>query len=550
MKRSGDEAARPDRSPVVTLTALRILGFREIEELELELDPVTTITGERGSVKAALVDAIERCLGPSPDDAVRFKPEDFPDGSQAGIRVDFEFAERVPGVWEAREPALAGVAERWDDGRLALRVTIEARRGTGSRRDAPVEPAVRAWSDGRKASPAEARGIWARLRALSPVLVLGSNREESAATERWKDGKRAEIARLYRRLRDSRGRLTKSEIDAARSVLRDEMHLCGNAGELLLQDERVLVDVVDWQRPGEQDVTDDAVQEVLLRLIRAGLLVEAQRRGGIGPEARPIVVVDSPDARLHPILAARVWRFVHSVASQLIVTTNSSEVVATSPLRAVRRLTSRGGHVDVARVDTSKFSIDDLRRVIYHVRVKRGASLMARSWLLVEGETELWLLSEFAAMLGYSFLAEGVACIEFAQCGLSPLIRLADQLGIGWHVITDGDEAGIAYANQTRSWLAGRSLPLHLTRLDAPDVEHVLWQNGYADVFQRHAGSASQAQTPRRVISRALAKASKPLVAIRIIERAAQPGSPGVPRQLAAAIQAVVTQARRRGARA
>jgi putative ATP-dependent endonuclease of OLD family len=287
-----------------------------------------------------------------------------------------------------------------------------------------------------------------------------------------------------------------------------------------------------------------------MRLVRTGLMLEAQRAGRIHPEANPIVVVDSPGARLHPVLVARIWRFLHSVASQVIVTTNSAEVVAASPLRALRRLARTDGRVSVARIHPSEFSIDDLRRLIYHVRLKRGASLLARAWFLLEGETEIWILSEFAAMLGYSFAAEGVACIEFAQCGLIPLLRLADQLGIGWHVLADGDAAGIAYATQARSRLAGRSVAAHVTKLEARDIEHLLWQSGYSDVF---VGSAGASQTrhapPRVVIGRALARASKPLLAIRVIERAMQAGSPGVPPGLAAAIKAVVALARRRGGR-
>jgi hypothetical protein len=59
----------------------------------------------------------------------------------------------------------------------------------------------------------------------------------------------------------------------------------------------------------------------------------------------------------------------------------------------------------------------------------------------VEGETEIWLLSELAQICGYSLRAEGVRIIEFAQCGQSPLIKVARDFGIEWHLLADGDEA-------------------------------------------------------------------------------------------------------------
>ena len=40
--------------------------------------------------------------------------------------------------------------------------------------------------------------------------------------------------------------------------------------------------------------------------------------------------------------------------------------------------------------------------------------------------------------------------IEFAQSGLKPLIKFARRMGIQWHVLVDGDEAGKKYAATVR----------------------------------------------------------------------------------------------------
>ena len=86
--------------------------------------------------------------------------------------------------------------------------------------------------------------------------------------------------------------------------------------------------------------------------------------------------------------------------------------------------------------------MDDLRRIAYHVRINRAAALFARCWILVEGETEAWVLPELAQICGYDLAAEGIRCVEFAQCGIDPLVRLATDLGIEWHLLADGDLAG------------------------------------------------------------------------------------------------------------
>ena len=40
-------------------------------------------------------------------------------------------------------------------------------------------------------------------------------------------------------------------------------------------------------------------------------------------------------------------------------------------------------------------------------------------------------------LFGYDFAAEGVTCVEFAQCGVSPLLKVVRQLGLEWHILTD-----------------------------------------------------------------------------------------------------------------
>ncbi len=93
------------------------------------------------------------------------------------------------------------------------------------------------------------------------------------------------------------------------------------------------------------------------------------------------------------------------------------------PVEHARRLVRESGRVATYRLGPRGLSADG-RRIAFHIRFNRPSSLFARCWLLVEGETEVWLLNELARQCGYHFEAEGVRVIEFAQCGLKPLLRL------------------------------------------------------------------------------------------------------------------------------
>ncbi|SUG69400.1 putative ATP-dependent endonuclease of the OLDfamily YbjD subgroup [Salmonella enterica subsp. enterica] len=107
----------------------------------------------------------------------------------------------------------------------------------------------------------------------------------------------------------------------------------------------------------------------------------------------------------------------------------------------------------------------------------------------MEGETETWVINELARQCGHHFDAEGIKVIEFAQSGLKPLVKFARRMGIEWHVLVDGDEAGKKYAATVRSLLNNdrEEEREHLTALPALDMEHFMYRQGFADVFHRVA---------------------------------------------------------------
>jgi putative ATP-dependent endonuclease of OLD family len=188
-----------------------------------------------------------------------------------------------------------------------------------------------------------------------------------------------------------------------------------------------------------------------------------------------------------------------------------------------------------------------MRRVAYHVRVKRGSSFFARCWLLVEGETEFWLLPELARLCGNELPNEGVALVEFAQCGPAPLVKLANDLGIEWHLFVDGDTSGKAFAEAVRGHLGGRGEAERISVLKQHDIERMLWHAGYADVYRNAAGAAGRRdkqERPDRVIDRAVRAKSKPYLALEVIRAASAPDSPGVPDPIRDVVERVIQLAR------
>lgn len=235
--------------------------------------------------------------------------------------------------------------------------------------------------------------------------------------------------------------------------------------------------------------------------ILAGALLMSRGERRFDEYARPILILEDIESRFHPTLLLNLWSILQVLPVQKIITTNSSQLLSAISLHNVRRLCKQYYDVRCYKVRDKAFSADDERKISFHVRMSRPSALFARCWILVEGETEVWMLNEIASVLGINLGCNGIRLIEFAQCGLTPLIKLARQLGIAFHVLTDGDTAGQHYAASVREFTGGRHLAEHLSVMPHVDIEHYLYASGFADVYQKAAGLTIKQVSDRQIQS-------------------------------------------------
>ncbi|MBO1518645.1 DUF2813 domain-containing protein [Oceanisphaera pacifica] len=297
----------------------------------------------------------------------------------------------------------------------------------------------------------------------------------------------------------------------------------------------------NWQPKGEESNLSLALSTVAHTILQA--------RGGrpIETGARPLLLIEDPESRLHPTMLAVTWGILDRFPGQKLVTTNSGDLLSAFPLHHLRRLVRLSDQTKSFRIGNEKYNGEDMRRIAFHVRINRPMSLFARYWLLVEGETEIWLLNELARICGYILPAEGIRIIEFAQCGYSPLIKVARDFGIGWHLLTDGDEAGQKYAQGVRSLLRGERETNHLTVLPHIDIERYLFDNGLESVFRQEAQIFDKHTPASRIIERALSRRTKPGMALAVIEAIELQGVKTVPKELRRMFARMVANARQQG---
>jgi putative ATP-dependent endonuclease of OLD family len=125
------------------------------------------------------------------------------------------------------------------------------------------------------------------------------------------------------------------------------------------------------------------------RVILLGLfstLLQAKGTVRLDRDARPLLLVEDPETRLHPIMLSVAWHLLNLLPLQRVTTTNSGELLSLTPVEHVCRLVRESSRVSAYRLGPGGLNAEDGRRIAFHIRFNRASSLFARCWLLVEGE--------------------------------------------------------------------------------------------------------------------------------------------------------------------
>jgi len=547
------------------LERVEIVGFRGINRLSLQLEQNNVLIGENAWGKSSLLDALTLLL--SPDESLyHFRRDDFyfPPGDIQGrerhLHIVLTFRESAPGHYLGRR--YRGLAPVWIDGNDGYRRIMYRLEGELAQ-DSTVLT-LRSFLD-PLAKPLVLEDIDALARQitrLNPVLRLRDARfmrrlrngsvpdmPNTEMTARQLDFLARELVSRPQNLTDSQLR---QGLSAMVQLLEHYFSEQSAVAHQRLMRRRSHDEQRSWRYLDIINRMIDQPNSRTHRMILLGMfstLLQAKGTVTLDKDARPLLLVEDPETRLHPIMLSVAWQLLNLLPLQKITTTNSGELLSLTPVEQVCRLVRESSRVAAWRLGPGGMNAEDSRRIAFHIRFNRASSLFARCWLLVEGETEVWVMNELARQCGYHFDAEGVKVIEFAQSGLKPLIKFARRMGIEWHVLVDGDEAGKKYAATVRGLLDNdKALERdHLTALPAMDMEHFMYRQGFADVYHRVAQIPENAPVNlRRVIIKAIHRSSKPDLAIEVAMEAGRRGVEAVPALLRKMFSRVLWLARGR----
>ncbi|HBT3451242.1 TPA: ATP-dependent endonuclease [Klebsiella pneumoniae] len=548
------------------LERVEIVGFRGINRLSLMLEQNNVLIGENAWGKSSLLDALTLLLSPEFDlyhfvrDDFWFPPGDI-QGREHHLHIILTFRETEPGRHRVRR--FRPLQRCWvpcDDGYHRVFYRLE-----GELAEDDSVMTLRSFIDGEgEALVLEEIDELARhLVRLMPVLRLRDARfmrrihngtvphsPQIEITARQLDFLSRELVSHPQNLSDGQIRQGLSAMVqllehyfAEQSSAQTRHRLMRRRSHDVQRSWRYL-DIINRMidKPGGR-----SHRVILLGLFAT--LLQAKGTVRLDRDARPLLLIEDPETRLHPIMLSVAWHLLNLLPLQRVTTTNSGELLSLTPVEQVCRLVRESTRVSAWRLGPGGMNAEESRRIAFHIRFNRASSLFARCWLLVEGETETWVINELARQCGHHFDAEGVKVIEFAQSGLKPLIKFARRMGIQWHVLVDGDEAGKKYAATVRGLLNNdRELERdHLTSLPALDMEHFMYRQGFDDVYHRVAQIPDNVpMNMRRVITKAIHRSSKPDLAIEVAMEAGRRGVDAVPTLLKKMFSRVLWLARGR----
>jgi putative ATP-dependent endonuclease of OLD family len=555
------------------LSKLKIENFRGIASTEIELHrDITVLVGENNAGKTSVLEALRLCLDAvKSDKACNFTEFDFYRDSTCKslvsckpITLSLTYLESEAHPWPVHiTQSLNEVIVGSDYSVIKLRVT--------ARYDADVGEVVQGWCflDAGDNEMVGKNGLIKDLRRLRPFFFQAALRaakdEFHGQSTYWSSFlKNKDIDETTRKaLEDELLGINRKIVDAHGSFKQV-------TEEVKRISELVAVGKVDAVTvdPAPADVyrtlrygTDinlltasnakipirshgEGTQSLSVLLLFSAYL-KTRLQADVDKQAEPIIAVEEPEAHLHPNAIRAAWKLLQELPGQKIVATHSGDILSEVPLESLRRMSRRESATECRAVPGTLLTSEEVRKFNHHVRRNRGELFFARTWLLVEGETDVSVFAECADLLEVDLHRLGIRTVECSQAGGPGIfIKVADALGIRWHLVADSDSGGQKYIEDARSLLNGRREVDHISPLSHSNIDVLLCCSGYGRPYRDGVGPQKEADLAGLEIDSSeywekvyaiVNKArgfSKPEAALKSILLMKNVGKAGVPREL------------------
>lgn len=164
----------------------------------------------------------------------------------------------------------------------------------------------------------------------------------------------------------------------------------------------------------------------------------------------PILAIEEPEAHLHPNAQKKLYGQINTIAGQKIISTHSPYIAATAELGQIRNF-YKDKRVTCGRIRTDRLTPEDLRKINRQVSNTRGEIFFSKVIVFCEGETEEQALPIFAQKyFGKTPVEIGVDFIGVGGYGnYLQFLHFAEALKIPWFILSDGEKKAVKSVRDT-----------------------------------------------------------------------------------------------------
>lgn len=202
----------------------------------------------------------------------------------------------------------------------------------------------------------------------------------------------------------------------------------------------------------------------------------------------PILAIEEPEAHLHPNAQKKLYGQMDAIAGQKIISTHSPYIAAAAKLGQIRNF-YKDEIVTCGRIEIASLTPEDIRKINRQVINTRGEIFFSKVIVFFEGETEEQALPIFARKyfnktpveMGLDFVGVG------GYGNYLPFLRFAEALKIPWLIFSDSENAVTASVkSQFSNSGSVKNESDYIVFLDAGnDFERQLINDGFSDEIKK-----------------------------------------------------------------